>query len=361
MPGGAMISTPTVGAATSSSMSRSSSSPSRNILRNRCRVSRPSSVRAPGSSASSSRSSAASFARSATRATASSRIILTAMSTRSRTIESTSRPTYPTSVNFVASTLMNGACASFASRRAISVLPTPVGPIIRMFFGVISLRSGSLICARRQRLRSAIATARFASCWPMMCLSSSSTISRGVIDMVLELLDRDRGVGVDADRSCDRERLLDDRARVELRVLVERLRCGLRVRAAGADAEKIVLGLDDVAGARDQQRVFLVGDDKERLEPAQHAVRAPILRELDRRAHEITVLRELGLEELEQRERVGGAAREPGDDLAVVEATHLACVALHDLVAERDLPVPAHRDAAVAAHADDRRTVRSEE
>jgi hypothetical protein len=30
---------------------------------------------------------------------------------------------------------MNGECASFARRRAISVLPTPVGPIMRMFFG----------------------------------------------------------------------------------------------------------------------------------------------------------------------------------------------------------------------------------
>jgi len=33
---------------------------------------------------------------------------------------------------------MNGALAKRARRRAISVLPTPVGPIIRMFFGVIS-------------------------------------------------------------------------------------------------------------------------------------------------------------------------------------------------------------------------------
>src|SRR5262245_27929559 len=130
---------------------------------------------------------------------------------------------------------MNGARASLASRRAISVLPTPVGPIIKMFFGVISLRSGSLICARRQRFRSAIATARFASCWPMMCLSSSSTISRGVIDMALQLLDRDRGVRVDADLARDRERLLDDRARRELRVLVERLSRGLCVSAARAD------------------------------------------------------------------------------------------------------------------------------
>src|SRR5262252_6919947 len=114
---------------------------------------------------------------------------------------------------------MNGAFASFASRRAISVLPTPVGPIIKMFFGVISPRSGSAICARRQRLRNAIATARFASAWPMMCLSSSSTIARG----------------------------------------------GLRVRAAGADREQLVLGLDHVAGSGDQERLRLVRDDQERL------------------------------------------------------------------------------------------------
>src|SRR6188474_1448187 len=194
---------------------------------------------------------------------------------------------------------MNGACASFASRRAISVLPTPVGPIISMFFGVISLRSGSLICARRQRLRSAMATARFASCWPMMYLSSSSTISRGVIDMALELLDGDRGVRVDADRARDRERLLDDRTRVELGVLVERLRRRLRVRAAGADREQRVLGLDHVAGARDQQRVLFIGDDQERLEPPEHAIRAPVLGELDRGPHEVAVLRELALEQLE--------------------------------------------------------------
>ncbi len=76
---------------------------------------------------------------------------------------------------------MNGASASRASRRAISVLPTPVGPIIRMFFGVISWRSGSGTCWRRQRLRSAIATARFAASCPTMCLSSSETISEGVM------------------------------------------------------------------------------------------------------------------------------------------------------------------------------------
>src|ERR1700712_2444042 len=79
---------------------------------------------------------------------------------------------------------MKGASASLASRRAISVLPTPVGPIIRMFFGVISPRIGSSTCWRRQRLRSAIATARLAALWPTMWRSSSETISCGVIALV---------------------------------------------------------------------------------------------------------------------------------------------------------------------------------
>jgi hypothetical protein len=58
---------------------------------------------------------------------------------------------------------IKGALASFARRRAISVLPTPVGPIIRMFFGNTSSRMSSVSCWRRQRLRSAMATARLAS------------------------------------------------------------------------------------------------------------------------------------------------------------------------------------------------------
>ena len=69
--------------------------------------------------------------------------VRTDASTKSRTIDSTSRPTYPTSVYFVASTLTNGAPTNPAKRRAISVLPTPVGPIIKMFFGVISSRRSS--------------------------------------------------------------------------------------------------------------------------------------------------------------------------------------------------------------------------
>ena len=66
-----------------------------------------------------------------------------------------------------------------AQMGAISVLPTPVGPIIRMFFGSTSSRNEPVSCSRRQRLRSAIETARLASAWPTMKRSSSETISRG--------------------------------------------------------------------------------------------------------------------------------------------------------------------------------------
>ena len=62
--------------------------------------------------------------------------------------------------------MRNGACASLASRRAISVFPTPVGPIMMMFFGATSSRSSGGTFCRRQRLRSAMATARLARCWP---------------------------------------------------------------------------------------------------------------------------------------------------------------------------------------------------
>ena len=75
---------------------------------------------------------------------------------------------------------MKGDCASRASRRAISVLPTPVGPIIRMFFGATSSASSGASFCRRVRLRSAIATARLARPCPTTCLSSSATIWRGV-------------------------------------------------------------------------------------------------------------------------------------------------------------------------------------
>ncbi len=95
-------------------------------------------------------------------------------------MDSTSRPTYPTSVNFEASTFTKGAPARRARRRAISVFPTPVGPIMMMLLGTISSRRSSGTRWRRHRLRRAMATAFFAASCPTMYLSSSATICRGV-------------------------------------------------------------------------------------------------------------------------------------------------------------------------------------
>ena len=49
-------------------------------------------------------------------------------------------------------TLMKGAPASFASRRATSVFPTPVGPIIRIFLGITSSLRGGWSFMRRHLL-----------------------------------------------------------------------------------------------------------------------------------------------------------------------------------------------------------------
>jgi hypothetical protein len=65
-----------------------------------------------------------------------------------------------------ASTFTNGAPASFARRRAISVLPLPVGPMRMMLLAAISPRSASGARWRRHRLRSAMATAFLASACP---------------------------------------------------------------------------------------------------------------------------------------------------------------------------------------------------
>ena len=82
----------------------------------------------------------------------------TAVSIKSLTMDSTSLPTYPTSVNLLASTLINGAFASDASLRAISVFPTPVDPIIIILLGIISSLNFPSTCCLLHLFRRAIAT-----------------------------------------------------------------------------------------------------------------------------------------------------------------------------------------------------------
>src|SRR5690606_31191513 len=58
-----------------------------------------------------------------------------------------------------------------------------------------------------------------------------------------------------------------------------------------------------------------------------------------------------------QGERIRRAARKPCEHAPVAEASHLARVALHDLIAHRDLAVAADGHLAVAPHAKNRRAV----
>jgi hypothetical protein len=106
-------------------------------------------------------------------------------------------------------------------------------------------------------------------------------------------------VGVDADVRRDAERLLDDGAGIEIGVAQQRRGGGLRERASGADRHQVVLGLDHVAVARDDERVRGVGDAQQRLEAAQAAVGAPVLGQLDGGAHEVAVLLQFALDALE--------------------------------------------------------------
>ena len=150
----------------------------------------------------------------------------------------------------------------------------------------------------------------------------------------------------------------------ELGVVQQRLGRGLRIGAAGADGDDAVLGFQHVAVAGDDERGLAVGDRQHGLQPAQHAVGAPVLGQLDGRAHQVAlVLLQLRLEALEQREGVGGGAGEARQHLVVVELAHLARRALDDDVAQRHLAVAADRHlpaalGVLAPHADDGRAVK---
>src|SRR5690606_5633827 len=115
-----------------------------------------------------------------------------------------------------------------------------------------------------------------------------------------------------------------------------------------------VLGFEHVAVAGEHQRMLTVGHDEHGFEPAQHAVCAPVARQLYRSAHEVAlVFFELGLEALLQGERVGGGAGKAGQHLVMVQPADFARCALEDDVAEGDLPIAAYGDLVAAPNADD--------
>ena len=140
-----------------------------------------------------------------------------------------------------------------------------------------------------------------------------------------------------------------------------RARCGGRGRgrrrgrrAPAAHGHEAVVGGDDVAGAGEQEAVLVVRHHQEGLEAAQHAIGAPVLGELDRRALEVAaVLLELRLEPGEEGQGVGGRSREAGEHLAALEAADLAGSVLHHGAAEGDLAVAGEGAAPAVADGED--------
>ena len=149
-------------------------------------------------------------------------------------------------------------------------------------------------------------------------------------------------VRVDADLGGDRHRLLGDRARSSV------VCCASAFAAASAYAPPDPIPMMPSSGSirspvpESRNVDLIVHDDQHRLEPAQHAVGAPVLGQLDRRALEVAaILLQLRLEPREQRERVGRRAGEAGQDLVVVEPADLAGACLTTVSPSVTWPSPA--------------------
>ena len=115
-------------------------------------------------------------------------------------------------------------------------------------------------------------------------------------------------------------------------------RC-LRVGAARPDGDDAVLRFQHIAVAGDNERGFPVGHRQHGLQPAQHAVGAPVLGQLDggERTSWPWCLSSLASKRSNRVKASAVAPAKPGQYLVVVELAHLACGAFHDDVAERDL------------------------
>ena len=245
-----------------------------------------------------------------------------------------------------------------------------------MFLGTISSATSAGSCWRRQRLRSAIATARLAARLaddelvelgddlarrqvlerdrPAIAIAGGSGPRRDGARS--ELLERQAVVGEDADLGGDPHRLAARSSAASSAVW----RSSARAAASAKLPPEPIASRPSSSGCsrsplpRDQEALLAVGDDHQRLELAQGAVGAPVLGQLDHGALEVArELLELGLEAGEERQAVGGAAGEADQHLALAGALHLRAPALTTVLFIVTWPSLGHADAAVAAHQED--------
>jgi len=104
--------------------------------------------------------------------------------------------------------------------------------------------------------------------------------------------------------------------------------------------------------------MLLVRHDEQCLEPAEHAVGAPVLRQLDGGTGQVRrVAFQLLFELFEECERICRRAGETGEDLAAPQGAHLVGVRFHHGLPDRDLAIAADGHFAVAANAENCRAM----
>mmetsp|Transcript_61863 Transcript_61863/g.137859 ORF Transcript_61863/g.137859 Transcript_61863/m.137859 type:complete len:231 (+) Transcript_61863:394-1086(+) len=160
-------------------------------------------------------------------------------------------------------------------------------------------------------------------------------------------------VGINTHVGCDVHRLPADGLRVHPVDVDERASSRSCKLAAGTNPNDPILGLDDVAIAREGERDGGICNDHDGLEPPQVLVHSPRFRHLHAGPRCLRMLLQLHLKSLEQCHRVGrrtGKAR----NHSFLEGTDLARVPFHHMAAERDLSVPDDEHLVVLAHREDR-------
>ena len=165
-------------------------------------------------------------------------------------------------------------------------------------------------------------------------------------------------VRVDADVAGDRQRALGDLARAAAAVASQqRARRGQRVGAARADRDDAVVGLDHVAGAGEDEACF--SRSATRAAPRAGAARGRCASPWPARPRRAAGCRSYSLSFSSNfSNSVMPSAAEPANPARILPSCRrrtLRAVDLHDGVAERDLPVAADDDLAVAAHRQNRR------
>ena len=111
------------------------------------------------------------------------------------------------------------------------------------------------------------------------------------------------------------------------------------ISAAGTNGGQTVFGFKHVAVTRQDQRIFTVGHNKHGLKATQHpVVRQP--RKLNGRAHQITLMLELGLKALLKREGIGRGTRKAGKNLVVIKTSQFTSRRLGNDVAHVTWPSP---------------------